>query len=394
MKKYLNFGSIEVVAKGINWVYIPVLAIFLDANLFGSIVFFHAFVAVCAGGLYIGQNRVILMLYNKARISPLLPSALVVGIAGMVLCVLMYATMQIEYMFAAIAALSLVLHTLLCLFIRASKDIAGFAALRLTYVILRLVFGTILIVNTQDITTFFVVEVVTVFASLLIYIVIRDRKTVLIQYSKFSMRDIGRECVSNLNIGLPIFIQSLLFILAQNADRLLMEKFGLTAFLPKYGLIVAIASSVTFVMAYLSIKYEFEIYNAGSKRESKLISAQFFHESIKYSLILLPILLGVFYVFSVYKEYHFEQFDIFVILSVYAASVVMAKFHSFSYYASSQGNNRIVATCALTVATLSIALIASLMGWLGYLGLVIAKFMIVLVIYYGSLISTRIIDNG
>ncbi|MEX3709509.1 hypothetical protein ABUP62_13055 [Acinetobacter baumannii] len=56
----MNYGLIEVVAKGANWITLPLLALVTTANLYGELAYYYLVIVLTGTFLAFGQNRVIL----------------------------------------------------------------------------------------------------------------------------------------------------------------------------------------------------------------------------------------------------------------------------------------------------------------------------------------------
>lgn len=58
--KVMNYGLIEVVSKGINWITLPLLALVTTAVLYGEVAYYYLIIVLTGTFFAFGQNRVIL----------------------------------------------------------------------------------------------------------------------------------------------------------------------------------------------------------------------------------------------------------------------------------------------------------------------------------------------
>lgn len=378
----INFGSVEVLAKGVNWIYIPILALFLPPILFGEIVYYYAFLAVVTSAFYFGQNRVVLKFARIDSNNELVASSAIVLICCIFFSLISWFFLEVNALLVSLTAFFIVIHNLICLVKRACGNLIDFTVLRLTYVLPRLVLGVYFLFETRDIKFFFYVEVFSVITSFIIIQLIK-----VIKPNGHRVKTCLQLCVIPDKVfkytafGFPIFLQALVFTLSQNLDRLILDMYGLNAELAKYGIVIAISSSVTFVIAYLSIIYEVKIYHCTTSLEAEKNVDLFFRKCIVYCGLIFPLLFLCYLLFLYFKFGFFTFFDCSIFVFSFLCVVFMSKFHAFSYYSTYKSKNKLVFISAFLISMIIIfTLYISVSNW-GLNGLLLTKILSCFIIY-------------
>ena len=161
-----------------------------------------------------------------------------------------------------LVALLAIFHSLLSTQRRAFEDVKNFAFLRASLSICRLVLVVGTLLTFHDVSAYIAAEAVAIVLSL--------------TFSARIVLSIGTESkdvslarlIKSGKIGAPLLIRAILVMTITHYDKLLLARVGQYDQLGQYGMLYMIAASVSFVAAFIGIKYEPEIYQSGSDRSA------------------------------------------------------------------------------------------------------------------------------
>ncbi|MFG4673713.1 hypothetical protein ACFZ80_13635, partial [Acinetobacter baumannii] len=136
----MNYGLIEVVAKGANWITLPLLALVTTANLYGELAYYYLVIVLTGTFLAFGQNRVILSsekenIETKKNISILI-SFILLFFVELFLFFLGY--FELKIFIAILCGCFFAIQNNLSLTFRAQNEIDSFIKIK-TYYLFRIV---------------------------------------------------------------------------------------------------------------------------------------------------------------------------------------------------------------------------------------------------------------
>jgi O-antigen/teichoic acid export membrane protein len=370
----MNFGHVEVISKGLNWLYIPILALIVRPEVLGEIVLIQSTVAILSSILIFGQNRVVLKYSTPEKSLVFLVSLLIVtGIA----CLLIFFDTVINYLiypYVIIATYFITIHTLLSLALRANENLYLFKVVRLTHVFIRLIIGCTLIYIFENPIFYLLGDLIGVIIAFIIYRLLCDNNK---HVNKIVKENVKAEALAYFKFGIPLFIQGLVAALSANIDRFILNDYGYKEIMGSYGIIVAISSSIAFILAYYAVIYEVKIYRARDSAQAEIISIRYLKNSIYSSLLITPLLLVVYYI--IYCINPALMFYPFVFLTFITCNILMINYCKYTYLCAFSNKTNLILKVSLILAVLLIIFNYLLIPSYGMQGAAWAKLISILI---------------
>ncbi|HAV6182226.1 TPA: hypothetical protein JI320_13650, partial [Acinetobacter baumannii] len=185
----MNYGLIEVVAKGANWITLPLLALVTTANLYGELAYYYLVIVLTGTFLAFGQNRVILSsekenIETKKNISILI-SFILLFFVELFLFFLGY--FELKIFIAILCGCFFAIQNNLSLTFRAQNEIDSFIKIK-TYYLFRIVSIFIIVYFTKSIELYLLSEL----AILILYFIF---------FSKFRLYNKTLDILNSLKDG-------------------------------------------------------------------------------------------------------------------------------------------------------------------------------------------------
>jgi O-antigen/teichoic acid export membrane protein len=372
----LNFGHVEIISKGLNWLYFPILALILKPEILGEIVLIQSMVAILSSVLIFGQNRVVLKYtIPKSRFVLFVSTFIVTCLAS----ILLLFNTFLEYQYAQyvlFVTYFLTIHTLLSLTIRANENLYLFKVVRLTHVFIRLLVGCVFVYVTGNALYYLAGDFIGVIITFIIYRLIPSNNTCSYKEIKENIRS---DTTKYVKFGIPLFFQGVVASLSTNLDRFILNENGYSDHLGSYGIIVAVSSSIVFILAYYAVIYEVEIYRGAHNVDANRISNDFLRKSIISSLLVTPFLLLAYYcIYRINPALDFHPIP-FVIFSV--CNILMAYYFKYSYLCTYSEQTGLILKVSLVLAILIITLNYLLIPLFGMQGAAWAKLLAILITF-------------
>ena len=344
----INFGHVEIASKGVNWLYIPFLAIMIEPNILGEIILIQSIVAILSSAMLFGQNRVVLKFTSIDNSSAIYTSLIIITAISMLLMIGAF-FLRYDVGFIIFATYLITIHSIFCLTLRANEKLKSFLFLRLSHVIIRLFSGCFLVVLYKSPIFYIVGDVIGVFISFIIYFVKNKNDMRGLQAIKKSFHD----NISKYTLfGVPLFLQALLASLSTNIDRFILDKNGYSSDLGVYGIIVTISSSIVFILAYYAVLFEVVIYRSKNNEEANAVSSTFLKKSILTSMLVSPILFLTYYMIYLINPalgFYPLTFLIFII-----SNILMSVYLKYSYICSFVNKTNLILIASLVLAFLTV----------------------------------------
>lgn len=276
LKIEFNFGLIEVLSKGLNWITLPILALIVSPDFYGEIVYYFILIVLCNTIMLFGQSRFLLQSKSNDIEGNLVKTVIVSFFIFnlMVFGLYFYGVEDLNYYLVLICAFLLTVYSNYSLKFRVVNDTKKFLLCRTYYFIRFLVFLIFFSLYNKKILYYFYIELFLLFL-----------------YNLFLFKF---KCVS-LG-GLPLLFKSGFFLtiygcsiyVIMNFDKLYIGHFYEKKLLAEYALAFSAATSVGFISSYFAIKYEREIYTSLNYNEAIKFSKKFMNSTILSSLIVSP----------------------------------------------------------------------------------------------------------
>ncbi|HEC0708458.1 TPA: hypothetical protein R1R96_003113, partial [Acinetobacter baumannii] len=203
----MNYGLIEVVAKGANWITLPLLALVTTANLYGELAYYYLVIVLTGTFLAFGQNRVILSsekenIETKKNISILI-SFILLFFVELFLFFLGY--FELKIFIAILCGCFFAIQNNLSLTFRAQNEIDSFIKIK-TYYLFRIVSIFIIVYFTKSIELYLLSEL----AILILYFIF---------FSKFRLYNKTLDILNSLKDGFILVMYAISMYLITNLDK-------------------------------------------------------------------------------------------------------------------------------------------------------------------------------
>lgn len=351
--KVMNYGLIEVVSKGINWITLPLLALVTTAVLYGEVAYYYLIIVLTGTFFAFGQNRVILSSQDneveiKKNISILISFFLVAVVEALVYFL---GYLELKLFFAILCGCFFAIQNNISLAFRAQNRINDFALLK-TYYVVRIITIFLVVYFTRSIEWY-------LFFELLILIVY------FLAFSKFKFIKNDFNVITSLKDGLILVMYAISMYLITNIDKFYIEHLFSKEVLASYYFLFSLSTSFTFISAYFSIRYERDIYNSPNYTVARLRAGEFAKKTILFSILIFPFIF-LFYYFYVgftsldYKPYWFIM--VFIAQLIYFVSI------KETYVLTYLKKNKIIFYCSFFVLFFSVILNYFLIKFIGVLG--------------------------
>ncbi|HAV6022607.1 TPA: hypothetical protein JI243_15340, partial [Acinetobacter baumannii] len=207
----MNYGLIEVVAKGANWITLPLLALVTTANLYGELAYYYLVIVLTGTFLAFGQNRVILSsekenIETKKNISILI-SFILLFFVELFLFFLGY--FELKIFIAILCGCFFAIQNNLSLTFRAQNEIDSFIKIK-TYYLFRIVSIFIIVYFTKSIELYLLSEL----AILILYFIF---------FSKFRLYNKTLDILNSLKDGFILVMYAISMYLITNLDKFYIE---------------------------------------------------------------------------------------------------------------------------------------------------------------------------
>tara|TARA_B110000879_G_scaffold185646_1_gene246184 strand:- start:4244 stop:5431 length:1188 start_codon:yes stop_codon:yes gene_type:complete len=344
----INFGHVEIASKGLNWLYIPFLAIMIEPEILGEIILIQSIVAILSSAMLFGQNRVVLKFTSIDNSLAIYTSLIIITALSMLLITGSF-LLRYDVEFIIFATYLITIHSIFCLTLRANEKLKNFLFLRLSHVIIRLFSGCFLVVLYKSPIFYIVGDVIGVLVSLIIYFF---KNKNYIPGAKIIKKSLSDNIPKYALFGLPLFLQALLASLSTNIDRFILDQNGYSSDLGSYGIIVTISSSIVFILAYYAVLFEVVIYRSKNNEEANLVSSTFLKKSILTSVLVSPILFLTYYMIQVINP-ALGFYPLTFLLFVFS-NILMAVYFKYSYICSFANKTSLILMASLVLAFLTV----------------------------------------
>lgn len=283
-----NFGAIEVICKGVNWITLPLVAFLVPPERYGAVVLSYTIITVVSTLVLFGQGRSILKFYDKKENWITTSTTIILGISAASFLGTAY-IFEIENP-ALITLISFLLatHAALSLKLRTIHEKEEYLILRFSHTMLRLTLVPAIVVISPSITHYLAAEAAAIIGSLAL-----SRKTLISTISE--IRKIPPEnFIRTAKMGAPLFLQAMCSLAIANLDKIIIaQKIGEAA-LGQYAFIFSMASSLAFINAYYSMQHEAEIYKSPNFECAKEKASIFSKKLILANLAVSPFLFAAY----------------------------------------------------------------------------------------------------
>lgn len=242
-----------------NWVTLPIASLLVAPALFGQVIFLATAINILTTVGTFGQQRTLLHYSSKSQrdsygalLIALLFAAIIVPSAYLGIRLFQ----DVTPLTSAIVSFLMILHALLSTQCRAFEDVKNFAYLRISLSGSRLALVVSALAFSDSISHYLLAELVAICLSLIMRIHLL--KKILNQPKEISFSSLKRSG----QIGTPVFIQSILFMIVLNYDKLIFGRMQMFDQLGQYGLLFLISSSISFITAYIGIRFEPSVYQS------------------------------------------------------------------------------------------------------------------------------------
>ncbi|HAV6229687.1 TPA: hypothetical protein JI323_12340, partial [Acinetobacter baumannii] len=229
----MNYGLIEVVAKGANWITLPLLALVTTANLYGELAYYYLVIVLTGTFLAFGQNRVILSsekenIETKKNISILI-SFILLFFVELFLFFLGY--FELKIFIAILCGCFFAIQNNLSLTFRAQNEIDSFIKIK-TYYLFRIVSIFIIVYFTKSIELYLLSEL----AILILYFIF---------FSKFRLYNKTLDILNSLKDGFILVMYAISMYLITNLDKFYIEHIFTKDVLASYYFLFSLSTSFT-----------------------------------------------------------------------------------------------------------------------------------------------------
>lgn len=276
LKIKFNFGLIEVLSKGLNWITLPILALIVSPDFYGEIVYYFILIVLCSTIMLFGQGRFLLQSKNSNIDDNLIKTGIVSFVVFnlMVLGFYFYGSGDLKYYLVLMCAFLLTIYTNYSLKFRVLNKSKQFLLCRTYYLVRFLTFLIFFSLYNKIILYYFYMELFLLFLYNLF----------LFKFKYVSLSDFFLLFKS----GFFLTIYGCAIYIIMNFDKLYIGYFFEKKLLAEYALAFSAATSVGFISSYFAIKYEREIYISLNYSEAIKVSRKFLKSTIISSLIASP----------------------------------------------------------------------------------------------------------
>lgn len=365
-KKKITFGHIEVISKGINWLYFPLLSVFININILGEIVLIQSIISIVTTIIQFGQNRVILRFSSNKDRDAFFVSLLLISFSFLFL-LLVFFIFNFKKHGELIVCVTylIVLNNTFCLEARARNDIKSFLILRVSHVTVRIVVGLMAFSLLSSPYAYLLGDILGVLISFFIYFIFKSKNNKKIKYIK------KNNILKYFYFGFPIFIQAVLTSSSGNIDRFLLNYYGYNNDLGDFGIIITISTAVTFIISFFSMNYEVKIYHENSLKNALLLAREFRVKAFYYSISIYPILLLSYYILSLLNATINTDYFSFTIL--FLSSMLMIRFFELSYIYAYQERSKLILLLSTVMILVLIIMDFIFVPYFGVIGASVAK---------------------
>lgn len=288
LKIEFNFGLIEVLSKGLNWITLPILALIVSPDFYGEIVYYFIFIVLCSTIMLFGQGRFLLQSKNSDIDDNLIKTIIVSFVIFnlMVLGFYFYGSGGLKYYLVLMCAFLLTVYTNYSLKFRILNKPKQFLLCRTYYLVRFLVFLGFFSFYNKIILYYFYIELFLLFLYNLF----------LFKFKYVSLT--GFFLLFKSGFFLTIYGCAMYIIM--NFDKLYIGYFFEKKLLAEYALAFSAATSIGFISSYFSIKYEREIYISSNYNEAIQVSQKFLKSTIISSLIVSPFICLAYYFYAIH----------------------------------------------------------------------------------------------
>ena len=348
-----NFGSVEIISKGLNWITLPFIAYIATIELYGELASYYSLVAILSMFYTFGQNRFILS-SNNMELEGNTSLSVYFSTLMFIISIIILLTIQndpIMYL-CSISALLLAIYTNCSIKLRAENNIKLFFMYKLYYLI-RLFFLVFFIYLYPHVYLFFIIDSIL----LLFFISINFRPVKV----KFNIVNILSRMKNSFMV--MCFSFSIVFIMA--FDKIFLSKYENYTDIGEYSLAFVFASSLTFIASYFSIIHEREIYISKNFQEAEINRKLFFKKTIMSSIVMFPFL------FSAYFSYCYIldlKTNCIIFLTIYISQCIYFYCLSQSYIITYLNKYKALSTIAIISVSSNIVLNLLLVDHFSILG--------------------------
>lgn len=347
-----NFGSVEIISKGLNWITLPFIAYISTIELYGELASYYSLVAILSMFYIFGQNRFILS-SNDMELQE--NTSLSVYFSALMFIVSIFILLAIQndpiIYLCSISALLLAIHSNYSIKLRADNNLKSFFIYKLYYFI-RLFLLVFLIYLYPNVYVFFIIDSLL----LLFFILLTFRPIKVNNIAKIFSR-IKRSFM------VMCFSFSIVFIMA--FDKIFLSKYENYADIGEYSLAFIFASSLTFVASYFAIIHEREIYISKDFKEAEKNRKLFLKRTITSSVVMLPFLFFAYFSYCYILELKSNWI---IFLTIYFSQCIYFYCLSQSYIVTYLNEYKILSTIAIISISTNIILNIFLVDYLSILG--------------------------
>ncbi|MBE3663170.1 hypothetical protein BOO91_19795, partial [Vibrio navarrensis] len=314
-----SFGLVEILSRLVNWSYLPIVAFLVSASSYGDIVLYFTYITLIMSLGALGQNRTILKFGNDEEL--FFHSLFISLLSTLTICCIAIFVLNLSFILLPIAVL-LVFISNICSRLRVVNGIEDFKIIKISHPAIKLAFF-ISFNFISDVEPLYLYIFTEFISSIFVFAYIISKLKINIY--KVSYGGFRRSML----FGLPVFIQTVFSLMVQYGDKIYVsEKFG-NVVLAEYYFVSIFCSSVGFIFAYYSQKYEVKIYQAHNIDIALNTTKAFLYRSLLSGIMFFPFsLLAYYFCTAISSEYHF---NIYLMVLYYICSLILVLSTSFYY---------------------------------------------------------------
>lgn len=340
-----KFGFVEIISRGINWLIIPAVALLISAENYAVIAFTYIVITSFTSLALFGQPRAVLRLYKAMKEKVIYISLLLIFAVAIVLTPFIYLVEKHFFISISILVLLNCYHAVFSSKMRITEDLFGFASLRLSLVLFRLILVIFTVILNSNIVFYLYAEILAVLCSFLTW---RYGGSRLFSKATFTSLDFSKP----LGIGTPMFLSTLSTVLISHFDKILLSGSVEMSNLASYLFMFSIASSIAFITSYYAIQFEPKIYESECDRNAFNFLKTFIQRCSFGYLCILPFLtLILFFTELVNVEYDFS-YDNFLML--FFGHCLLNLSQGFGYLMTYYNKTSNLLYCVLVIALFSV----------------------------------------
>lgn len=371
--KFLNYGLIEVVSKGANWVTLPLLALVATSTLYGEIAYYYLIIILTSTFFAFGQNRIILSskkndINTKKNVSIIISFILFLIIQ---LFLFLFDCLKFEIFISILCGCLFSINNNLALAIRAHDSLKDFFKIK-TYYIIRLFLIFNIIFFFKDLNYYLFFE----FFLLLFYFIL---------FSKFNWVRSFETIQLSLKDGFVLMMYSISIYLIMNIDKFIIEHLYSKEILASYYFLYSVSTSFTFILAFFSIKYEREVYSSIDVVSAKNSSNACIRHTILFSFLASPVVFGIYYL---YTRLTFLEFKPYWFILLFIAQLIYFLSLKESYILTYLRKNNVIFYSSFFILFVSVTLNYYLIDLFGIIGAIFTLIICYLMFYFIMSCST------